>query len=188
MTGPVVPHTATERQLGHRRIALGEARSVVIRQRHAAPIDAVWRACTDPNRINRWFIEPSGDLRPGGTFSLTGNASGEILRCEPPRLLTLTWAYGDKPDSEVELRLSEQSGSTVLELEHATVSDEMLIEVAIGWEMSLDFLGMFLRGELPDEPIPETADFQPTPEMMQLAQERGQARGTVVAGASPPGR
>lgn len=178
---PLVPYTGAERRLGSRRIAAGEARSVVIRQRHAAPVERVWQACTDPDRINRWFIPPQGDLRPGGTFHLPGNASGQILRCSAPSLLTLTWAYGDKPDSEVELRLSGDGAETVLELEHATVSDETLVELAIGWEMALDFLGMFLRGELPDVPVPKESEFTPTPEMMQLAGERAQAWTAAVA-------
>jgi uncharacterized protein YndB with AHSA1/START domain len=179
---PLIPYTGTERGLGHRQIAAGGARSVVISQRHSASIERVWRACTDPNGINRWFIPPQGDLRPGGTFHLPGNASGTILRCTAPTLLTLSWVYGDKPDSEVELRLSADGDETRLELEHATVSDETLVELAIGWEMALDFLGMFLRGDLPDEPIPDTGDFQPTPEMMKLAEERAHTWGTVIAG------
>jgi hypothetical protein len=28
----------------------------------------------------------SGELRVGGSFQLEGNAGGEILTCEPPRL------------------------------------------------------------------------------------------------------
>ena len=68
--------TETHREIGRRRIAAGEARTALIRRRYDAPIEDVWDACTDPNRINRWFLPVSGDLRVGGTFSLEGNASG----------------------------------------------------------------------------------------------------------------
>ena len=44
----------------------------------------MWDACTDPERIGRWFLPVSGDLRLGGRYQLEGNAGGEILRCEPP--------------------------------------------------------------------------------------------------------
>lgn len=33
----------------------------------------------------------SGELRVGGAFQLEGNAGGEILACEPPNLVRLTW-------------------------------------------------------------------------------------------------
>src|SRR3712207_1955335 len=72
-------------------------------RRYDAPIEDLWDACTDPDRISRWFIKPTGDPRPGGTFSLEDNASGEILHCEPPRLLTVTWCYPGRPVDEVEL-------------------------------------------------------------------------------------
>ncbi|WP_158566219.1 SRPBCC family protein [Micromonospora craterilacus] len=186
LNNPVASGQPTERVLGQRSIPAGEARSIIIRQRYDAPIEEVWSACTDPNRINRWFIEPKGDLRQGGTFALQGNAHGDILRCEPPRRLTLGWIYGDKPDSEVELRLSEEGTGTLLELEHATVSDEMLVEVAVGWEMALDFLGMFLRGDLSGGPIPEdaAAEFEPSPEMMRIAQERAETWAALVSSGS----
>jgi uncharacterized protein YndB with AHSA1/START domain len=181
VTGAFVPDQETERELGRRDIALGPARSVVIRQRYAAPIDAVWQACTAPDRLNRWFIEPKGDLREGGTFSLYGNADGDILRCAAPHQLRLTWHYEGKADSEVELRLAEDGDLTVLELEHATTVDDALVELAIGWEMALDFLALYLRGDLPDTPIPETADFEPPPEMMRLAGERAETWGALVS-------
>jgi uncharacterized protein YndB with AHSA1/START domain len=63
----------------------------MIRRRYEAPIEDVWDACTDPRRLNRWFLQVTGELRAGGTFQLAGNARGEIVRCEPPRLLTLSW-------------------------------------------------------------------------------------------------
>ena len=61
-------------------------------------------------------MKPTGDLRVGGMFSFEGNASGEILRCEPPRLLTITWVYGEPTGDEVELRLSPGHGGETLAL------------------------------------------------------------------------
>jgi hypothetical protein len=104
--------TGTHREIGRRRMAAGEARTVLIRRRYHAPIQDVWEACTDPERLNRWFLPVSGDLRAGGRFRLEGNAGGEVLRCEPPRLLTVTWVYGDLPADEVELRLSAAPTAT----------------------------------------------------------------------------
>jgi uncharacterized protein YndB with AHSA1/START domain len=167
----------TDREVGRRRIAAGEARTAVIRRSYDAPIEDVWDACTDPDRLNRWFLQVSGDLRVGGTFELSANASGEILRCEPPRLLRVTWAYGDRPVDEVELRLTPgEDGQTVLEIEHATVSElvpwegelvDVIPGVGSGWELPLTYaLTRYLRGELPDTPATEW--YEPSAEDAEL--------------------
>jgi uncharacterized protein YndB with AHSA1/START domain len=172
------------REVGRRRIAAGSARSVLIRRRYDAPIQDVWNAWTDPNRLNRWFLPVTGDLRVGGTFNLEGNASGEIVRCEPPRLLQVTWRYSDRPVDEVELRLSPAGdGDTVLELEHATVSKlvewdgqqvDVIPGIGSGWELPLTYaLPAYLRGELPDKPASEWFEF--TPEVMELDRQLGEA-------------
>jgi uncharacterized protein YndB with AHSA1/START domain len=147
MTDKASSLAETSREVGRRRIGAGEARTALIRRRYDAEIEDLWEACTTPERLNRWFLPVSGDLRVGGRFSLQGNASGEILRCEPPRLLKLTWAYGDRPVDEVELRLSPaEGGATVLEIEHATVSRlvewegqmlDVIPGVGVGWELPL---------------------------------------------------
>jgi uncharacterized protein YndB with AHSA1/START domain len=186
----------TYREVGRRRIAAGEARTALMRRRYEAPIEDVWDACTNPDRINRWFLPVTGDFRAGGTFQLEGNASGEILRCEPPRLLTVTWAYGDRPVDEVELRLSpDQNGVTILELEHATVSTlvewegqmlDVIPGVGAGWEPALDYLRKFLRRELPDAPAVEW--YRPTPEDEELVNRYGQAWAALVETAGTAGR
>lgn len=37
-------------------------------------VDDLWNACTDAERIPQWFLPVSGDLRPGGSYELAGNA------------------------------------------------------------------------------------------------------------------
>ena len=184
MTAADRPSTDTFREVGRRRIAAGDARTAILRRTYEAPIEDVWDACTDPARLRRWFLDVSGDLRPGGRFELAGNAGGEIVACEPPRLLALTWVYGDRPVDEVWLRLeSAPDGGTSLELEHATVSTEVEWEgrmldvipgVGSGWELPLAWaLPAFLRGELPDAPAAEW--YEPTPEHAAFAERSAKA-------------
>jgi uncharacterized protein YndB with AHSA1/START domain len=118
------------------RAGQGGTRVVLLRRRYDAAIDDVWDAITDPDRLKRWFLPVSGDLRVGGRFQLEGNAGGEILRCQPPLLLAITWVYGDAPGSEVELRLApagdpdeaesvpagDPGGATDLVLQHTVPS------------------------------------------------------------------
>jgi uncharacterized protein YndB with AHSA1/START domain len=184
----------------HREVSGGgDARTLLIRRRYDAAIDDVWHAVIDPERLNRWFLPVTGDLRPGGTFSLQDNAHGDILRCEPPRLLRLSWVYGDFPPSEVELRLAATDGDdTVLELEHSAISAEVEVAgravdpilndaatgiwgIGSGWELPLTFgLERYLRGELPDRPAVEW--FEVTPEVMEIAERAGAAWAAIVAG------
>jgi uncharacterized protein YndB with AHSA1/START domain len=144
----------------------GEGVRAVLRHRYETPPADLWEALTDPDRMKRWFYPLSGDLREGGTFQLEGNAGGDILVCDPPKLLKLTFGG---PTSIVVLRLAEAGDGTTLELEH-TVPIEMAgsgagaLFVGPGWDgafLALDFL---VAGEVADDPIaagntPEAQEF-----------------------------
>jgi uncharacterized protein YndB with AHSA1/START domain len=154
-------YTDPERSIGRRSIGAGSARTALLRRDYDAPVDDVWDACTDRERLSRWFLPVSGDLRLGGSFSLEGNASGEVLRCEPPQLLAVSWKYGDHPVDELELRLSPKAdGGTTLEIEHATISDrtewegrsyDSIFGIGTGWEPALYALEWQLAGTLTDD-------------------------------------
>ena len=60
------------------------ARVQTLAQTYPSPIDDVWDAVTTADRIARWFLPVSGDLRLGGHFQLEGNAGGEVQECAPP--------------------------------------------------------------------------------------------------------
>ncbi len=137
---------AVARMVGNRVLEAGEARAVTISQAYQAPLEDVWDACTNPERIPRWFLPISGELRPGGRYQLQGNAGGTIESCDPPKGFTATWEYGGDV-SWIEVRLTaEPDGSTRLVLEHiAHVGDERWAQfgpgaVGVGWDMG--FLGL----------------------------------------------
>jgi len=137
---------------------LGERVSVLLSRAYDAPTSEVWDAVTQPDRIKRWFMPISGDLRVGGSFQLEGNAGGEILACEPPRLLRVTFGG---PTSLVEVRLTAYGeNGAMLELEH-TLPIEMAqsgagaLYVGPGWDGALMGLDLFLRGEAIGDPVAE---------------------------------
>jgi uncharacterized protein YndB with AHSA1/START domain len=182
------------------RSAGPDTRTLLLRRGYAAPLGEVWEACTDPDRLKCWFHPLGGDLRPGGTFQLESNARGSILRCEPPRHLGLTWAYGDGPASEVTVCLSPAEGGTadaqtVLELTHAPVPESVEMDgrlldpvlndpktgiwgLGTGWEMSLIALGRFLRGEMSQGAAVKAAESDPA--IPELADRCGDAWAAVV--------
>ena len=147
---------AVQREVGSGRLAAGEARTIRLRRTYDAPIDEVWDALTNAERISRWFLPISGDLHVGGRYQLVGNAGGEILACEPPNRFRVTWVYGEAADpastSEVEVRLAPaDEGSTTLELEHiAIVPEEFWTQfgpgaVGVGWDGGLLGLSLHLQ-------------------------------------------
>ncbi|MGY1802433.1 SRPBCC family protein [Blastococcus sp. SYSU D00922] len=128
---------------------------VVIRRTYAAAVDDVWDALTDPERLRRWFLPVSGDLRVGGAYQLEGNVGGEIRRCEAPARLSVTWGM---ESSVVDVRLSVDGDErTVLDLEHSVPleiagSGAGALYVGPGWDVSIRGLGEYLRGAVVDDP------------------------------------
>src|SRR5687768_4118913 len=85
---------AVAREVGSRVHEGRPARVVIASRTYDAAVEDVWDALTDAERIPRWFLPVSGDLRLGGRYQFEGNADGEITRCDPPRHLAATWEYG----------------------------------------------------------------------------------------------
>ena len=85
---------AVQREVGEGTIPAGAGRSVRLQREYNAPIDDVWDALTNPERIGRWFLPISGDFRLGGRYQFEGNAGGRIVACEQPHRLYVTWEYG----------------------------------------------------------------------------------------------
>ncbi len=144
---------ATDRQVQMRAVEAGEARAVILVRTYSTDLEGLWDACTNPERIPRWFLPVSGELRVGGRFQLEGNASGTIERCEPPTGFRTTWEFGGAI-SWIEVRLTAvDDDATRLELEHVTlVNDDTWARfgpgaVGIGWELGLGGLGRHVAGE-----------------------------------------
>ncbi|MFC7546874.1 SRPBCC family protein [Plantactinospora sp. GCM10030261] len=181
---------AAQREIGSQAVASGAGRSVLLRRIYDAPIADVWSACTDPERLARWLGSVEGDLRVGGAFQIKDNAGGEILRCEEPRLVKVTWLLGEGMPTEVEVRLAPDGGDrTVLELEHASpaqVVDELVraygpggtIGIGCGWDLALLGLDLLLRGA-PFDPV----TWQDSPEVKEFAVRSAHAWGSAIQAA-----
>ena len=135
----------------------GETVTVVMRRSYRAEPAEVWDALTDPERMRRWFMPVSGDLKVGGSFQLQGNAGGEILECDPPKRFKVTFGG---PNSLLELRLLPGADdSTELELEHSMSEAPApggagALWVGPGWDGGLLGLALYVTGELPADADP----------------------------------
>ena len=155
---------AVHREVADRSVPAGDAKAVILEREYDAPIEDVWDALTNPERIGRWFLPISGDYRLGGTYQFEGNAGGEIRECDRPNRLKVTWVYGpvksDADISEVELRLSRAGDNrTRFVLEHTAVVPEEFWAmygpgaVGVGWEGGLLGLELHLRGGSVGDPL-----------------------------------
>ena len=122
----------------------------IVRASRSYPTDQqdLWGALTEKERICRWFAEVSGDLEPGGRYSIKGNADGSITTCEPPETLALTWEfYGNV--SWVSVKIETAEDGSLLTLEHEMLTDPASEAhwaqygpgaTGVGWEMA--FIGL----------------------------------------------
>ena len=139
---------AASRTVGARTLEAGEARVVTISRTYDEPIEDVWDALTNIERIPRWFLPITGELRVGGRYQLEGNAGGVVERCDPPRAFDATWEFGGGV-SWIEVRLAEAGDGTRFTLTHiARVDDETWEQygpgaTGIGWDGAV--LGLTLH-------------------------------------------
>ncbi len=127
-----------------------------LEQDYPSPIEDVWEAVTSSDRIARWFLPISGELRLGGRYQLEGNAGGEILACEPPAdgaaEYSATWEFGGGV-SWITVRLAATGETTTrFELEHVSRVADVPAEMwetfgpgatGVGWDGGL--LGLSLH-------------------------------------------
>ena len=135
----------------------GEPQHVqTLEQDYPAALADVWEAVTTAERIARWFLPISGELREGGRYQFEGQAGGEVLSCEPPAAgaaaYSVSWeAMGSV--SWVTVRLEAVSEeSTRFELEHSSKVADVPAEMwetfgpgatGVGWDGGL--LGLALH-------------------------------------------
>lgn len=126
------------------------ARMIVATRTYDTDVEDLWDALTNGERIPRWFLPISGDLRLGGHYKFEGNAGGKITRCEKPSLLSVTWENGPMV-SWLTLHVSKQGDGAELRLEHtAHVPPEMWDQfgpgaVGVGWDGGFLGLGLHLE-------------------------------------------
>jgi len=174
-------------------------RAVIVRSFPTDPAD-LWSALTDPERVPRWFLPISGDLRVGGRYQLEGNAGGTVEECEPPRRLRVTWEFGDGDPTWVTLTLAPEGAATRLELEHVGAVPEALWEqfgpsaTGLGWDLALHGLALHVGTGASLDPA-EAAAWMTSPEglaaLQQSAdawQEADVATGTSAADAAARAR
>ena len=129
-------------------------------RRYPHPIEKVWEALTQPERLVAWLGEVELDPEEGGAIKVTwlntdedGNTAvynGRITRFEPPTALEwdgdihgrLLWELEPDGDDATRLKLTNWTPAP----------DEFRTKVGAGWDIHLDHLQTALDGGSIDWP------------------------------------
>jgi uncharacterized protein YndB with AHSA1/START domain len=134
------------------------------------PIQDVWTALTESDRLARWIGSFTGEGGTGGTveFTVTGevDAGGEvakpvtvsILDCSPPTRLVVDFPSGDGASWQIAVTLAEHAGGTTLEFTQRLTAGLDATDIEAGWRWYLDRLTASLHGE----PMPAWDDYVPS--------------------------
>lgn len=134
------------------------------------PVERLWAYLTESEKRRQWLA--AGEMEPfaGGRVELRfrhhelsheqtpdryrhvagGEPTyGEIIACDPPRLLAFSWP-GDNGKSEVTFELTPEGRDVRLVVTHRRLPDtKAMISVASGWQAHLGILGDRLSGRPP---------------------------------------
>ena len=125
------------------------AKIAVARRAYPAGRAGLWDALTSPERIARWFLPVSGELKAGGRYQLEGNAGGAAERCDEPGSFAVTWESGEMM-SWLTVTLTPDGAGTRLELAHESHAGPALRgqsgpgAAGAGWDLALTGPGLHL--------------------------------------------
>ena len=115
----------------------GDEVVVVFDRHYATSPDDLWRACTEPDRLARWFAPVAGDLRPGGDFTIHFDDADiprcRVVTCEAPTRLVWEWPIGDVR-TVVTAEVSADGEGSRLVLRHERLTDGQVAGYAAGWD------------------------------------------------------
>ena len=167
------------------------AKAVIVSCVYDTDAADLWQCLTDRDRMKRWFLPISGDLKVGGKYQFEGNAGGTITGCEPNRRIAATWEYGDSV-TWVTVTLTPEGDRTRLELEHVAPIDPNFPPfgpgaVGVGWDLGLMGLARHLSDPAAVIDPVEGANWPLTPEGKDFvrAASTGWGDADIAAGEDP---
>jgi uncharacterized protein YndB with AHSA1/START domain len=136
------------------------------------PIERVWAYLTESEKRGKWFAAGPMELKPSGKLELIFRNSelshhneptpekyqkyegykstGQVMRCEPPRILSFLWDEEKGDPSEVTFELTARGKEVLLVLTHRRLATRgNMVGVSGGWHLHLAILADILNGVTP---------------------------------------
>jgi uncharacterized protein YndB with AHSA1/START domain len=121
------------------------------------PVETVWSALTEPERLADWMGASNVEPRVGGRFDMMVDGphpmTGRVRVWEPPHVLEFTFSNTHAPDSIVRYELMQEGDGTRLIFTHQGMPYANSALMLPGWHDFLGRLGKLLEGQ-PDEQGP----------------------------------
>jgi uncharacterized protein YndB with AHSA1/START domain len=133
----------------------GDHLDVRFERRYAHAIEKVWRALTDPARLEDWMGRARVEPHVGGRYELMLDGphpmTGRILVWEPPQTLEVSWRNADAPDSIIRYALTRDSEGTRMIFTHTHMPYASSALMLPGWHVLFWRLGGLLDGDAKPE-------------------------------------
>jgi uncharacterized protein YndB with AHSA1/START domain len=133
------------------------------------PLERVWSYIADAKKRATWFCGGEIEMRVGGRAEMAFDHSritsepiperfaqeaharftGTVTRCQPPRLLSYTWPWGEH-DTEITFELTPIGDKVKLVVIHSRLPNRKgMVNVAAGWDAHVGLLADLLAGTPP---------------------------------------
>lgn len=155
------------------------------------PPEKVWRALTEERHLAAWFPTTiEGELRAGAPLVFRFREgeypaeSGEMIECDPPRVLEFTWGFSQEPsDRPEQSRFELEPEGDGCRLTFMTTYDQVgkSARDAAGWHVCFDLLEAHLAGK----PAPEAGEDRWSPLNRRYTERFGPEAATM--GPPTPG-
>ncbi|MFC0003413.1 SRPBCC domain-containing protein [Micromonospora siamensis] len=124
---------------------------VRMQDRLDSPLDDVWTALTEPERLARWLGTVEGDFVLGGElraqFFDGWEGTGRVEVCEPrQRVLVVTRHHRQSYEQATEITLAADGDGTVLVWEERGMSMEHVAPYGAGVQVHVEDLAGYLAG------------------------------------------
>ena len=165
------------------------ARAVVASRVYDTDTEDLWDALTNAERLPRWFLPVSGELKLGGRYQLEGNAGGTITECVPQRKIATTWEFVGNV-SWLTLTLEGEGSGTRLTLEHVAHVDEAWEKqygpgaTGVGWDGA--FMGLARHLATGEAVTEKAAEYHLTSEGKSFYATSAKAWGEADVAAGKP--
>ena len=118
---------------------------------YARPVETVWSALTEPERLADWMGVSHVEPHVGGRFDTIQDSAapstGKVVAWEPPKILEFTWSNKDAPDSVIRYELTPAGQSTRLVFTQRGVLPGRSALMMPGWQWLFDRLANVLESK-----------------------------------------